>query len=182
MLNFRRSSVLRFVFISGLFIIVLFVLLNFNRLPRILDKITQVINVSLRTIKFKLSPTIVVGIGNSASTKSLEVIRHSMATGPLRVNPANPRYFTDHSGRAIYVTGAHTWANLQDHGLTDPPPVFEYGKYLDFLVGYNHNFFRLWAWEQANLSTQTTGDYFFNPLPYQRVGKENALEASQDLI
>ena len=40
--------------------------------------------------------------------------------GPLRVCEANPRYFTDGSGRAIYLTGSHTWNNLQDMGPTDP--------------------------------------------------------------
>src|SRR5262245_14165752 len=45
------------------------------------------------------------------------------ANGPLRVHPKNPRYFADGSGKAVYLTGAHTWANLQDIGFTDPPPV-----------------------------------------------------------
>jgi len=36
------------------------------------------------------------------------------ATGPLRVHPANPRYFTDGSGKAIYLTGWNVWGNLQD--------------------------------------------------------------------
>jgi hypothetical protein len=35
--------------------------------------------------------------------------------GPLRVHPANPRYFTDGSGRAIVPTGSHTWGNFQDY-------------------------------------------------------------------
>ena len=43
------------------------------------------------------------------------------ATGPLRVHPKNPRYFTDGSGRAVYLTGSHTWSNLQDQGPKDPP-------------------------------------------------------------
>jgi len=34
---------------------------------------------------------------------------------------ANPRYFTDGSGRAIYLTGSHTWNNLQDSG--NPAPI-----------------------------------------------------------
>ena len=42
---------------------------------------------------------------------------HQPATGPLKVHPRNPRYFADGSGRAIFLTGAHTWANLQDSGL-----------------------------------------------------------------
>jgi Protein of unknown function (DUF4038)/Putative collagen-binding domain of a collagenase len=37
------------------------------------------------------------------------------ARGPLRVCPANPRYFTDGSGKAMLLTGSHTWGNLQDY-------------------------------------------------------------------
>lgn len=40
---------------------------------------------------------------------------------PLQVHPKNPRYFTDDGKRAIYVTGSHTWSNLQDMGISDPP-------------------------------------------------------------
>ena len=48
------------------------------------------------------------------------------AKGPLRAHPTNSRYFTDGarnpdgSLRAIYLTGTHTWANLQDNGEGDP--------------------------------------------------------------
>ncbi len=41
--------------------------------------------------------------------------------GPLRVCPDNPRYFTDDSGRAIYLTGSHTWATLQERAGEDTP-------------------------------------------------------------
>ena len=44
--------------------------------------------------------------------KPLAPLRAQTATGPLRVNPANRRYFTDGSGKAIYLAGSHTWANL----------------------------------------------------------------------
>src|SRR5919108_2704942 len=60
------------------------------------------------------------------------------ATGPLRVHPSNPRYFTDGSGKAIYLTGSHTWNNLQDiSGLQLPG---DFSGYLDWLQSYNHNF------------------------------------------
>src|SRR6516162_4109210 len=70
------------------------------------------------------------------------------AMGPLRVHPKNPRYFADGNGRAVYLTGSHTWANLQDQGPKDPPKPFDYGAYLDFLVERNHNVIRLWAWSR----------------------------------
>ena len=36
------------------------------------------------------------------------------AAGPLRISTVNPRYFTDGSGKVVYLTGSHTWDNLQD--------------------------------------------------------------------
>src|SRR6185503_14115483 len=71
------------------------------------------------------------------------------ADGPLRVSAENPRYFADPAGKVVYLTGLHTWANLQDQGPTDPPPKFDYARYLEDLRRYNHNFIRMWAWEQA---------------------------------
>src|SRR5262245_61160029 len=73
----------------------------------------------------------------------------STAGGPLRVDETNGRYFTDGGGRAILLSGSHTWLNLQDGVLTDPPPAFDYTGWLDFLVAHHHNFIRLWDWEQA---------------------------------
>ena len=36
------------------------------------------------------------------------------ASGPLRVHAQNPRYFADGNGKAVYLTGSHTWANRQE--------------------------------------------------------------------
>ncbi|MBI3857663.1 MAG: hypothetical protein HY293_18430, partial [Planctomycetes bacterium] len=98
------------------------------------------------------------------------------ATGPLFVHPSNPRYFTDGSGKAVYLTGSHVWENFQDRGTTWPPPAFDYTAYLDFLQSRNHNFIRLWNWEQARWAPWTNGDDFSTPLPYARSGPGNALD------
>jgi hypothetical protein len=80
-------------------------------------------------------------------------VRAPIATGPLRLNPANPRYFTDGSGKAIYLTGAHTWANgMEDRGTINPPPPFDYNGYINFMVSHNFNWMRLWTAEMARLS------------------------------
>ena len=66
-------------------------------------------------------------------------MRAASITGPLQVHPTNPRYFTDGtknkdgSPRAIYLTGAHTWNNLVDMGKSDPPVLFDFEAYLNFL-------------------------------------------------
>jgi hypothetical protein len=33
---------------------------------------------------------------------------------PLQVSSSNPRYFCDPSGKAVYLTGSHTWNSLQE--------------------------------------------------------------------
>jgi uncharacterized protein YjdB len=96
--------------------------------------------------------------------------------GPLRVSSRNPRYFETPAGQIVYLTGSHTWSNLQDNGTTDPPPVFNYQAYLDFLVAHGHNFFRLYAWEQQKWTAEISADYWFSGGPYSRPGPGLALD------
>jgi uncharacterized protein DUF6298 len=95
-----------------------------------------------------------------------------VAAKPLRVHPFNSRYFTDDGDRAIYLTGSHTWNNLQDRGTAESVRAFDYVTYLNFLQEYNHNFIRLWAWEH----TRTNATEHFSPSPYQRTGPGVALD------
>jgi hypothetical protein len=117
-----------------------------------------------------------VAMVTAACEFGVELADAARATGPLRVHPLNPRYFTDGSGRAIYLTGSHTWANLQDRGFSKPPPTFDYTAYLDWMQTYNHNFMRMWAWEQAAWAPWTKKSYYFEPLPYKRTGPGTALD------
>jgi hypothetical protein len=85
------------------------------------------------------------------SSRPLPEVRVEAVIGPLRVNSSNPRYFTDGSGKAIYLTGAHTWANLLDRGTLNPPKVaFDYAAYINWMVSHNFNFMRLWTAELPN--------------------------------
>ncbi len=102
-------------------------------------------------------------------------VSRSASLGPLRVHPNNPRYFANASGQAVYLTGSHTWNNLQDRGPTESPAPFDYPTYLDWLVGLNHNFIRLWTWEQARWSA-TGDDGTWSPPRYQRTGPGLALD------
>jgi len=100
------------------------------------------------------------------------------AAGPLRVHPSNPRYFTDGSGKAIFLTGSHTWGNLQDYryaSLPSPPPM-DFKAYLAFLERHHHNCFRLWAWETAMNPGARQGTIYYDPQQYQRTGPGMALD------
>lgn len=103
--------------------------------------------------------------------------------GPLRVYPDNPRYFTDDTGRAVYLTGSHTWGNFKDMGHTDPPPPFDFEGYLDFLEQYHHNFIRLWTWE-LSVYTYDGNLTYATPFPWARTGPGTALDGKPkfDLI
>jgi Family of unknown function (DUF6298) len=108
-----------------------------------------------------------------ASTTSKE----GAVRGPLRILKTNPRYFTDDSGKAIYLAGSHNWHNFQDNGHRlpegkDPPPAFAFDAYLDCLHKHNHNFFRLWRWEVPKWTdTQPSGVVkYCQPHPWLRSG------------
>ncbi|MFL5489246.1 MAG: Ig-like domain-containing protein [Gemmatimonadaceae bacterium] len=96
--------------------------------------------------------------------------------GPLHVSTDNPRYFADPTGRVVYLTGSHYWKNLQDNGPSNPPGQFNNATYLDFLQSHNHNFTRLWVWEQARWSSETSSDHYFSPTLYVRTGPGTALD------
>ncbi len=99
------------------------------------------------------------------------------ANGPLRTHPENRRYFADATGRAVYLTGSHTWPNVVDHGPSDPPPKFDFNTYLDFLARYGHNFTRLWTWELTSWDTKCAGEskrHTAQPHPFARTGPGEA--------
>ena len=69
----------------------------------------------------------------------------------------------------MYLTGSHTWQNLQDGvmpGYTVLSPPFDYTGYLDLLQANHHNFIRLWRYELAILE----------PQPWLRTGAGQALD------
>jgi hypothetical protein len=123
---------------------------------------------------------VVLGVADGgaagADPDAASVAALTPARGPLRQDHVNPRYFSDDLGRIVYLTGSHTWGNLRDRGLTDPPPPFDFTSYLDFLAAHNHNFFRLWTWEQPYSWNNNTDMLFrhFTPFPWLRSGPGTA--------
>jgi len=120
------------------------------------------------------------GIHGDLCAQAAEV---AVAKGPLRVHPTNPRYFTDGSGQAIYLTGSHTWNNFQDGGWaadgvgqswTNNLKRFDYPGYLNLMSTHGQNFIRLWTPENA--ADLGTNRNLIDPVAYQRTGPGNALD------
>ncbi len=171
---------LKFLLVLGATIIFLCLPVVIQKAPRIPKKaaeLSRVVQHSINSFTWSLKPSTSVTMGKDIQGFPLSTLRISTTNGPLQVSSTNPRYFTNKDGKAVYLTGAHTWANFQDNGFTDPPPPFDYEKYLDFLIQNNHNFFRLWTSENGKWITETTKEYWFSPMPFERTGPGNALDS-----
>lgn len=101
--------------------------------------------------------------------------------GALSVCKSNPRYFTDGSGNALYLTGAHTWNNLVDMKATPEEKGFDYPAYIRWMKKYNFNFMRLWAWEILNWDTNANYEkqaqiLLVSPHPWARTGPGRAID------
>ena len=110
---------------------------------------------------------------------------HAQTNGPLRVHPVNPRYFADASGKAILLTGSHTWNNLVDIGPDDPPQPIDFDAYLLWLKAHGHNFTRGWTWEPTRWDTTAmrneawrNGNHHVSPHPWLRTGPGQALDGN----
>ena len=100
----------------------------------------------------------------------------ALISGVLRASPGNPRYFTDDTGRAIYLTGSHTWTGMIDRGPSDPPAPFDFTRYLKFLRSSNHNFIRLWSRHVSRYESYGRDVLYGEPLPWVRSGPGMALD------
>ena len=81
----------------------------------------------------------------------------------LKVNGANPRYFVDPNGKPVYLSGSHTHLSLQDR---EGESSLGFESLLRLLQDHHHNFTKLWVQEDSG----------YSPLPYQRVGRDSALD------
>lgn len=91
--------------------------------------------------------------------------------GPLRKSTVNPRYFTDDAGKAIYLTGSHTWAVMQDIWIEGEKPIIsDYEGFLTMMTDCGHNFMRFWQWPQTRVAPWNDKPSTFTPQPYLRTG------------
>jgi hypothetical protein len=117
-----------------------------------------------------------INVPPSGQIPAIQQRDSALGSGVLRVSPTNPRYFTDASGRAIYLTGSHTWTGLIDRGPSDPPAPFDFNRYLNFLHSSNHNFIRLWSRHVTRYESYGSDVLYGEPLPWVRSGPGMALD------
>ncbi len=92
--------------------------------------------------------------------------------GPLRHNPINPCYFTDDTGQAIYLTGSHTWAVMQDMWPeNESRHTMDYDGFLQMMANHGHNFLRFWQFALYTKNCPWSNvPTLFDPMPFERTG------------
>ena len=94
----------------------------------------------------------------------------------LRVHPSNPRYFTDSSGRAIYLGGHQIFVDLQDNTFDKAHTygfreLLDWPQYIQFARARHLNYVRNWS----GFTTGSASGVVATPMPYKRVsGSGNA--------
>ena len=124
---------------------------------------------------WSISPSTSAGLGCGGTGTCTVTMNASTAvtamfsrtsSGLLKKSSANPRYFADPSGKIVYLTGSHTWNNLQDFGNW---AAFDYAGYLNFIKTKGHSVIRLWQIDEPNLNYFNNAGSV-NPLPFAKSG------------
>lgn len=105
----------------------------------------------------------------------MSIIHLSNQRDPLRVSTENARYFTDKSGRPVYLAGFHTWYNVQDGGASDPPAAFDWNEFVAAVQAKGCNFIRMWTLENSQWWPSDNTQIFYPPR-YERTGPGNAAD------
>lgn len=108
---------------------------------------------------------------------SSQKLNRRQIRAPLKKCSRNPRYFADENDNPIYLTGSHTWSNIQEFPSDSP---FDYEKYISWLEELGHNFTRLWTWEAGTNAEWMQGwseeKMIVEPTIYERTGPGNAFD------
>ena len=118
--------------------------------------------------------------GNKGTSAAVTItVSNSMgtgATGPLRALASNPRYFTDGSGKAILLSGSHTWNNFMDMGNSGATVATDFNAYVNFLKAHGHSVTILWHKDLPTLCGWAAGGTWLQapPFQWQRSGPGNA--------
>jgi uncharacterized protein DUF6298 len=94
-------------------------------------------------------------------------------TGLLRVHPSNPRYFTDDSGKAIYLGGHQIFVDLQDNPFGNYTTYNQQNQldwpwYIQFARARKLNYLRNWTLMSTGCGVPLQCAVAY-PMPYKRV-------------
>jgi hypothetical protein len=99
-------------------------------------------------------------------------VQSGWGAGLLRLNPANPRYFVDESGKPVYLNGHSGCPFNHQGGWETSTPLFD---------DPHENLCRAWVWENSRWNDGKAGNNYdknglIAPLPFLRTGPGLALD------
>ena len=127
-------------------------------------------NASTRiSLNVQAAPTL-----NPPST-SVPTVTRPGAAGPLRILASNPRYFTDGSGKPVFLA-AHSGCPFISQDGWGAEAIS-----IDVLLSRNENLCRAWVWENSRWADGNFGNIYnqnglIGPLPFKRTGPGAALD------
>jgi hypothetical protein len=100
------------------------------------------------------------------------------------VHPANPRYFTDDTGKAIYLGGHQIFVDLQDNSFNKEftrgwERTLDWEEHLDFMKERNLNYLRNWIIWSAGSGANAAPNKVARPMMYKRTGPGNARDGGK---
>jgi hypothetical protein len=103
------------------------------------------------------------------------VLAFDSITTPLKSLSGNPNYFTCGNGKAVYLTGSHTWNSFQDWGTNDSIQPLDFDAFVVMLLLHHHNFTLLWTTELPTFrglptTADSPPDFSVSPFPWERTG------------
>ena len=122
-------------------------------------------------------------VGSDSNASGGQYVRFSSGgstgaiTTPLKQSTVNTHYFVDGNGKAVLLTGSHTWNTFQDWGNNGNIQTLDFTAYVNMMLANNQNFTLLWTTELprfCNLPTGADGTYDVTPMPWQRTGPGTA--------
>ena len=119
--------------------------------------------------------------GTSAAVTITVSNTTNTAMGPLKQSTANPHYFVTPSGKAVLLSGSHTWDDFQDTDTSASPAAFDFNGYVNFLKSHGHSVTILW---RKDLPTYcgwgAGGTWHMSPFPWKRTGGSSGTQVASD--
>ncbi len=106
------------------------------------------------------------------STSSAVMITVSNTTnppmGPLKQSTVNTRYFVDPAGNAVFLSGSHTWNDVQDTSQSSSPAAFPFANYVSMLKADGQNATILWRKDMPRECGWNSSTWNLQPQPWLR--------------
>jgi HYDIN/CFA65/VesB-like, Ig-like domain/Putative collagen-binding domain of a collagenase len=101
----------------------------------------------------------------------------SGTAGPLRVVTGKTHFFTDVNGKAVVLSGSHTWDDFQDLSQASSPAAFDFTSYVNFLKAHGQNVTILWRKDLPTACNWGAGGIWYDATwPWPRTGPGTATD------